>query len=189
MDSVNEETKAAIKLTRADAVKLVATEMIEQCADDVSKAEQCVIACRDSFRAWACAVALQHHSDAVMSAMDAVGAEYETVHSTCTYRVYANGTDSGDTVQVIFSDHPQTFEARMRLALSIGLSADGVAHRASWLSALTDMVAAKARDLRVGSMKKEAREILIKSVLDSSDEGLALVNAVRALAARMNEQR
>lgn len=188
MDSVNDNTKAAVKLTRTDAVKLVAAELSLLVAGGVSGCEARVIEAREAFRAWACAVALQCHSDAVMEALDAVGGEPEMVHSVCKYRVYADGSDSGDTVQVVVSDHQQSYEARMRLVLTIGMTPEGDRLRAAWLLAMVDLGAAQDRDLRVGAMNKEAREILIKSALDSSDEGVNVVKAIRALAAALKSK-
>lgn len=185
MDAVNNETKAAIKLTRADAVKLVAAEMIALAAHDVDSCADRVAYCADEFRAAVVRSARVAYYDPLEGALNAVGATVDSMHAMTTYRVYDDGSDSGTSAQVIFSDDQKTYEARMRIAVSIQLNAVALDLRRDWRTALYALKAARERDLRVGAMKKEAREVLIKAALDSSDEGIAVVGAIRSLAAML----
>ena len=50
---------------------------------------------------------------------------------------------------------------------------------------LADLKNARERDLRVGAMKREARDALIKAALNESSEGQAVVDSIRALSAAM----
>ena len=182
------ETTAAIKLTRADAVKLVAADMIAQAAGDVERCEVAVIKTRGAFRDTVIASARAVHGLTLTALLKAVGKDTDSLHSQCTYRVYDDGDDSGDTAQVVFSDHQQTYEARMRLAVDVQLSPMAKVLAGEWLTALLNLKAARARDLRVGAMKKEARDLLIKAVLDSCDEGIAVVTAVKVLAKALKKK-
>ena len=174
------ETTAAIKLTRADAVKLVAADMIAQCANDVSKCEAEVIKARDEFRAFVIESARARYGTAISAALGAVGSDVP--YSMCNYRVYEDGSDSGDSAQVVFSDHQQTYEARLRMAVNVPLAPMACDLAGKWLTALLALKAARLRDLRVGAMKKEARDLLIKAALAESEEGMFLRAAVKVLA-------
>ena len=176
------EAKAAVKLTRADAVKLVSADMIAQCANDVEQCEAIVIKVRDEFRAIVIEAARAVHGMTLSSMLKAIGKDAESLHSTCNYRVYEDGDDSGDTAQVVFSDHQMTYEAGMRLAIDVPLSPMAKMMAGEWLTALLALKAARARDLRVGAMKKEARDLLIKAALAESEEGADVVEAVKVLA-------
>lgn len=182
---VPKEAVDAVKLTRADAVKLVAAALTETVAQDVASCERRVEQARGEFRAWAVATALKSNDAVLSAAADAVGAELGDLSGTCTFRVYDDGTDSGDVAQVVFADHQATFEARLRIALNVRVDGEGARLRDAWAAALVDLKAAKERDTRAGAMSKDAREILIKSALDSSDEGRGVVAAVKALAASL----
>lgn len=182
------EAKAAIKLTRADAVKLVAAEMIEQSAGAVERCEAKVIEARDRFRKFVIESARSVHGLALTAALKAVGKDAESLHSRCTYRVYEDGSDSGRSAQVVFSDHQQTYEQRMHITVDVQLQPMALDLAGKWLAALMNLKAAQERDVRVGAMKKEARDLLIKTAMDSSDEGTALVLAIKALAKMLREQ-
>ena len=182
MADIPKEAVAAVKLTRADAVKLVASEMIEQAAQDVAACERRVNAARAAFRSWAHAVALKQSDTALRAACDAVGSDFDMLTSACTFRVYDDGTDSGTVAQVVFSDHQASFEARLRLVVDVMLSGTGERLRDAWAAALVDLKNARERDQRMGAMKADAREALIKAAL-AGEEGAAVVAAVRALAA------
>jgi hypothetical protein len=182
------EATAAVKLTRADAVKLVSAEMIEQAAGAVERCEAQVIKARDEFRAFVIESARSVHGLSLTAALKAVGKDQASLHSRCTYRVYEDGTDSGRSAQVIFSDHQKTYEQRMHITVDVQLAPMALALAGKWLANLLNLKAARERDLRVGAMKKEARDMLIKTALDSSDEGAALVAAIKALAKMLREQ-
>jgi hypothetical protein len=181
------EAISAIKLTRADAVKLVAAEMIEQCAGDVERCEAAVIECRDGFHSAVVARARDKHYRLLSDVLEAVGSKADALHGACGYRVYEED-DDGPTAQVVFADHPQTYEARFRIAVSIRLSATELKMARTWQLALVALRAARERDLRVGAMKKEARDKLIKSALSGTLEGAAVVASVTALAKALREK-
>ena len=185
---INNETKAAIKLTRADAVKLVAAEMIALAAGDVNACFARVEEYCDDFRTVVVDLAISEHNSMLSEALDAIGAGFSSLHGVTTYRVYDDGTDSGTSAQVIFSDDQKTYEARMRIAVSVQLDDSALELRRGWRTALYALKAARERDLRVGAMTKEAREVLIKAALDSSDEGIAVVAAIRSLAAMLKRK-
>lgn len=182
------EAKDAIKLTRADAVKLVAADMIAQAAGDVERCEVAVIKARDAFRALVIASARAVHGMTLSSMLKAVGKDVDSLNSTCTYRIYENGTDSGDTAQVVFTDHQMSYEARIGLRVDVKLSPMALDLAGKWLANLLNLKAARARDLRVGAMKKEARDMLIKAAMDDTEEGTILVAAVKMLAKVLREK-
>jgi len=62
------------------------------------------------------------------------------------------------------------------------LSGTGERLRDAWAAALVDLKNARERDQRMGAMKADAREALVKAAL-AGEEGAAVVAAVRALAA------
>ena len=187
MSAVNDETKAAIKLTRADAVKLVASEMMIASAGDVSMCRDAVDYSQTRFYSYIVACGRSEFAPA-LSTLVSVSAAVERMHAICTYRVYTDGSDSGSTAQVIFSDHQQTYEAAIRITVSVELDETAFGLRYDWLKALNLLQDARERDTRVGAMKKEAREVLIKSALDSSDEGAVVVKAIRALAKSLKDK-
>jgi hypothetical protein len=182
------EAVAAVKLTRADAVKLVAADMIVQCADDVERCEARVIEARDLFRQDVIRSAMSVHGLTLSSMLKAVGKDASSLNTTCTYRMYENGDDSGDTAQVVFADHQMSYEARASLRVDVPLSPRAKELAKHWLHALWALKAARSRDLRVGAMKKEARDLLIKSALAESEEGANVVEAVKALAKVLKEK-
>lgn len=188
MTDVPQEAIKAVKFTRGDAVKMVAETMMEIAAQDVAGCEQAVIRARDAFRRAVCSQA-RRENDAVLAAVaDAVGTSEDQLHATTTFRVYEDGSDSGDVAQVIFSDHQQTFEARSRLEVSVRMNEQCRQLANEWACRLSDAKLARERDLRVGAMKKDAREKLIKAALDSTDEGRAVVVAIRTLSAALKAQ-
>jgi hypothetical protein len=182
MTDIPQEAVAAIKLTRADAVKLVAGEMIELAAHDVAACEQHVIYCRDKFYEHVIELVTAKYYDQLCGISQLIQRGIDDMHKRTTYRVYEDGSDSGTTAQVVFSDHQKTYEARFRIALDVELDDAALGLRLLWLGALTALKDARERDLRVGAMKKEARELLIKSALTDSPEGESVVAAIRALA-------
>ncbi len=175
----------AIKLTRADAVKLVAAEMIELAAHDVAACSKHVVYCRDKFRTHVIELASKQYHYGLTAIGDLIHCDMPSMHKTTTYRVYEDGSDSGTTAQVIFSDHQQTFEAQFRVALTVELDSSALQLRLRWLGALTALKDADRRDVRVGAMKKEARDLLIKGALTDSPEGESVVSAIKALAKSM----
>lgn len=183
-----QEATAAIKLTRADAVKLVAADMIAQAAGDVERCEAAVIKARDEFRAFVIETARAAYGLTLSSMLKAVGKDVDSLHSTCTYRIYEDGTDSGDTAQVVFTDHQMSYEARVGLRVDVPLSPMAKVLAGEWLTALLALKAARARDLRVGAMKKEARDLLIKAALAESEAGADVVEAIKALAKALKEK-
>lgn len=180
MTDIPQEAVAATKLTRADAVKMVATEIAEQCSDDANRWGVAVQDACTKFRAYMIAAA----RIAYIKLLDEVTRSLGTadILGACEYRVYQDGTDSGDVARVVFSDHQQTFEARFRIGVDLKL--DGIAKvlRDDWKCALGCLKAAHERDMRVGAMKKEAREALIKAALADTVPGDAVVVAIKALA-------
>ncbi len=182
MTNIPKEAVAAIKLTRADAVKLVAGEMIELAAHDVAACSDHVVYCRDKFRAHVIKLASKKYYQELTAIGTPIHHNVAGMHKTTTYRVYEDGTDSGTMAQVIFSDHQKTYEARFRIALDVELDDAALGLRLLWLGALAALKDARERDLRVGAMKKEAREVLIKGALDSTPEGEAVKSSIRALA-------
>lgn len=175
------EATAAIKLTRADAVKMVATEMAEQCAGDADRWGLAVREAADRFWRWMVLRARtekEHVLDAVRSAVGAA-----EIHGHCTYRVYKDGSDSGDVAQVVFSDHQQSYEARFRVAVDVALDDRAFRFRDEWATALARLEEAHERDQRMGAMKKEAREALIKAALADTPAGQTVVDAIKSLAA------
>ena len=176
---------AQLKLSRADAVALVAKQIAEDAADEVSKCERELIRARDRFRSYVGNLALSHYCETLERLADAVQlANVGDLHQHVPYNVYVDGTHSGDVAEVVFADHAQTYEARVRVALRVQLDDDAIEYRTDWLAAMVDLRNARERDLRVGAMKKEARDELIKAALDSP-EGAALLVAVKALSATM----
>jgi len=182
-DAINDETKGAVRLSRTDAVKLVAVAMGAIAAEDLAGCEQVVIRRRDAFRKYVVEQARVRFIPVLVPALEAIGGG--ELHGCCTFRVYEDGSDSGDTAQVVFSDHQQPYEAKFRISVSIPLNEQARYTRDEWQAALVDAAAARARDLRVGSMKREAREALIKAALNDTDEGRSVVSAVRVLAASL----
>ncbi len=176
------EAVAAIKLTRADAVKLVAGELRELYAGDVAECEKDAAIAARKFRDRVVLQARHENSDQMKEAADLVGVEEHELCKTCTYRVYEDGTDSGDVAQVVFSDHQQTFEAKLRVAVNVKLNAGLLDWRDDWTAALINLKNARERDLRAGAMKKEARDLLIKEALADRPEGHAVVAAIKALS-------
>jgi hypothetical protein len=176
----------AVKLSRTDAVALVAQQIADDAAGDVAKCERAVIAARDAFRLWATGAASSTYAEQLaMLAAVAGHANPRKMHGNCTFRMYEDGTDSGDVAEVIFSDHQQTYEARCRMTVSVPIDAQGRELLTTWAEALADLKNARARDLRVGAMKREARDALIKAALNESSEGQAVVDSIKALAAAM----
>ena len=168
------EAKDAIKLTRADAVKLVSAEMIEQAAGDVERCEAAAIEARGQFRKFVIEAARAVHGMTLSSMLKAVGKDTDALNSTCKYRIYEDGTDSGDTAQVVFTDHQMSYETRFSLRVDVKLSPMALDLACKWLANLMNLKSARARDLRVGAMKKEARDVLIKAEdLPEADMGEA----------------
>ncbi len=182
MSDIPKEAVAAIKLTRADAVKLVAGEMIELTAHDVEACSNHVVHCRDRFRAHVINLAVDEYYVALTAIGVPIHHNVAGMHKATTYRVYEDGSDSGTTAEVIFSDHQKTYDARFRVALNVKLDSVALNLRGLWAGALGALKDARERDVRVGAMKKEARELLIKAALDSSEEGKSLLAALKALA-------
>lgn len=181
MNSVNDETRKAIKLSRVDAVKLVTAEMMDLAASDLSLCRKAVDAARENFTGYVVSCARAEYGG-MLNTLKVVADRIRKMHAVCTYRVYTSGEDSGDTAEVVFSDHPQTYEARTRVTVTVELSARALELRSLWLSELEGLRDARDRDTRVGAMTSEARKILIQSALDSTDEGVAVIAAIRALA-------
>ncbi len=183
MNSVNKETTGAIKLTRADAVKLVVQELQEITRGELAEAETALEAARTDFRDWA--VNKAHYSawDEVEGAMLAVGSQNLPLNGLCNYQVFENGADPGTVADVVFTDRVGAYESRMRLTVTITIEGEGLELRTAWQNALTARSSARYRDLRANALSVEARKVLIDSVLDSSEEGRNVLTAVRAMAA------
>lgn len=177
--------QGAVKLTRADAVKMVATNIAELAAHDVAACEGHAIFCCSQFRKYVIELACDKYD----TPLTAIGIPFHHniagMHKTTPYRVYEDGSDSGTTAQVVFADHQQTYEARFRIALTVELDAAALGLRLRWLGALQALRDARKRDLRMGAMKKEARDLLIKAALADTPEGEAVVASIRALAAAL----
>ena len=188
MDSINEETKAAIKLSRADAVKLVAVEMTALAALDVEACNTRVSECRARFRSWAVLCAVNSTNGGLDAAMHMVGSGTVPIHGQCLHQLHMDESDGGNTTSVVFSDSPKTYDARFRAVIDIDILGEGEELRDAWATALADLKAAKERDQRITAMKKEAREVLIKAALDSSDEGATVVAAIRKLSASLKNK-
>lgn len=182
-DAINEETKGAVKLSRTDAVKLVAAAMIDIASQDLASCEKVVISRRDAFLKYVVEKARDKFNPALAPVLEAAGGG--ELHGICTFRVYEDGADSGDTAQVVFSNHQQPYEASFRISVSIPLDDLARGLRNEWQSALVKAKDARERDLRVGSMKREAREALIKAALNDTILGLGVITAVRVLAASL----
>lgn len=185
MNDVPQQAIDAIKFTRSDAMKMVSQTIQDIAATDLAGCEQAVIRARDAFRRAMCSQALRIYNEVLQEVADVFGKTAEELHATCTYQVYVDGTDSGTTAQVIFSDHQQSFEAKLRLEVTVQLNEAGRSLRNEWACRISDAMLARERDLRVGSMNKEAREKLIKAALDSTEEGVAVVAAIRTLSAAL----
>jgi len=184
MSDIPKEAVAAMKLNRADAVKLVAASMIELAANDVAACEAALIEARTEFFENAVAIVRSTHFQLLGEVCGDLGRTVESLHASCTYRVYAAGSDSGDTVEVVFSDCQQSFDSKFRIVLSAKLGTLSHA-RDRWLAAIMNLERAADRDLRVGAMSKEARDLLIKAALNDSDEGKAVVASIKALSASL----
>lgn len=183
MDSINKETTGAIKLTRADAVKLVVQELQEITQGELVEAEAALNDARDAFRTWAVGKAQYQAWDELEGAMRAVGSRDLSLNSLCNYQLFEDAADGGTVTDVVFTDRVGAYESRMRLTVTITIEDEGLELRTAWQNALTVRMAARCRDLRAGAMSVEARKVLIDSVLDASDEGRAVLAAVKALAA------
>ncbi len=174
MDSVNDKTRAAVKLTRTDAVKLVSAELVSLYADEIktcyAETQRARLALHDEVqaRAWAA-----RGDDLRLVVGDVPSVK-------CTYRVYNDGSDDGDYTEVIFSDSPKTFDARNKATVTVTVDRH---LREEWILAETILHEARERDRRASAMTREARETLIKSALADTPEGAELIRAVRALAA------
>ena len=175
-----------VKLSRTDAVALVAQQIADDAAGDVAKCERAVIAARTEFQDCVAGDALEEHCDLLERVASALHVDnVGLLNAQVIYRVYEDGENSGSVAQVVFADHPQTYEARGRLAVSVNLSPGASELRDAWAAALADLKNARERDLRVGAMKREARDALIKAALNESSEGQAVVDSIRALSAAM----
>jgi hypothetical protein len=82
------EAVAAIKLTRADAVKLVAGEMIELAAHDVAACSDHVIYCRDLFREHVIELAAKKYYQELTAIGLPIHHNVAGMCKTTTYRVY-----------------------------------------------------------------------------------------------------
>ena len=184
MTDIPEQAVAAIKLSRADAVKMVADQLAADCAGDVAARSRAVAEAQDTFRAWAVRTAVNSTNGGLDAAMAVVGSAALPMHGSCIYQLNLND-DPGDTCTVVFSDCQKTYDARMKLSVSIPVDGIGADLRGNWYDALVDLKDARERDLRVGQMKKDAREALIKAALADSAEGEAVVAAIKALSAAL----
>lgn len=181
MNSINKETRAAVKLTRADAVKLVVQELQEITRGGLVKAEAAAEDARDAFRDWAVGRAEYQAWDELKGAMRAVGSKDLPLNSLCNYQIFED--DPGTVADITFTDRAGQYESRMRMTITVDIEDEGLELRTAWRDALTARKAAMCRDLRASAMSVEARKVLIDSVLDSSEEGRSVLAAVRAMAA------
>lgn len=179
MESVNDKTKGAVKLTRGDAVKLVAAELTSAYAGEVERAEELVQRARADFLRDVEARAYREN-DAVLTPV--VG---ESPCTRAVYSVYPDGTDDGDQADVVFSDSPKSYEARNKVTVRVPVDEDLLA---AWHTAVQNRERAVERDTRAGAMTREARETLIKAALDELPEGGELVAAVKNLAKAIKER-
>lgn len=185
MDSINKETTGAIKLTRADAVKLVAAELAQQCENELKRCQQEVYLARERFRQTAASIALKQDRETLSKAAELVGIQHvEKLTAKCTYHVYPESeVDAGDMAQVVFSDNSNSYETKMRLTCTVPIEGELAKLRAAWHDAIRARDRADERDGRASALTKEAREALVKAAMVDRPEGRAVVDAVKALAA------
>jgi len=184
MADLPEEAVAAVKLTRADAVKLVADQLAADCAGDVTAAEAAVAEARDLFRVWAVRVAVNSTNGGLDAVQAMVGSATLPMSWRCLYQLN-EGEDGGSTASVVFSDNQKTYDARYHAMIDVEIVGEGVQLRDAWARALTTLRTAQERDLRVGAMKKDARDALMKAALSGTAEGEAVVAAIKALSAAL----
>lgn len=181
-----QDLSGSVKLSRADAVKLVAAELQASASVDAEQAEQKVIDARRAFKRAVIGYARRRYELMLTDIATAVGSPMG-VHGNCIYNVYADGSNTGSVAEVVFADDERAYESKARVAVQVPLDDEAKRLRDDWLRAIRARDAAAGRDTRVGAMTKEARDQLIKAALSGSAEGQEVLRAVKALADKVRK--
>lgn len=169
------------KITRADAVKLAAAELQATTKAWVDAAAARTAAAAVAFQQEACRHATSTHKYTTDRMLVSAARPASALVVECAYRAEA-GVACPAVVCVTFRDSPAEWDARARLVVEVPTAGLLQQLHDDWQLRMGEELAAVNRDVRVGAMTREAREGLIKGLLEATPEGLAVLAALKGLA-------
>lgn len=152
--------------------------MLDQAHSDVLESELVLRSVRDCFRREVCLRADGMFRGLLEPVVDIVGG---ALHIQCdNYEL-----DTSSTIPVIVSNEPYAYEAALRVCVRVPVDEGLLRLRESWADAVVKRNNASNKVAKITEMKKDARDILLKSEIDSDDE---LKTAISKAAKRAKDK-